>query len=168
MSIATVHYLSMNVRNGLVTPTGTVTNAVANSVAFSSLNPSEAVRINWGFAAGLTVTNKALTSNVATLTVGANGWAVGDVVTVTGVDATFNGTYTLTARSATTISYAKTAADVGSAASGGTVAGYTPATANGSGTVSVSVTYPTAGVKQIIVTDNVTGQTVASRTITVA
>lgn len=168
MSIPTVHYLSMNVRNGLITPTGTVTNAVANSVAFSSLNPNEVVRINWGFAVGATVTNKALTSNVATLTVGANGWAVGDIVTVAGVDATFNGTYTLTARTATTISYAKTAADVGSTASGGTVTGYTPATANGSGAVSKSVTYPTAGVKNIVVTDDVSGQTVASRTITVA
>jgi hypothetical protein len=67
------------------------------------------------------VTNKALTSNVATLTVGANDFIVGDSVVVTGVDATFNGTFTLTAVTATTISYAKTASDVASTAATGSV-----------------------------------------------
>jgi hypothetical protein len=44
------------------------------------------------------VTNKALTSNVATLTTSAaHGLAVGMEMVVTGVDATFNGTYTITA-----------------------------------------------------------------------
>jgi hypothetical protein len=69
-----------------------------------------------------TVTNKALTTNVATLTVGAHPYEVGDTVTVAGVDATFNGTYVLTAVAATTISYALVAANVTSAASGGTAA----------------------------------------------
>jgi hypothetical protein len=67
------------------------------------------------------VTNKALTSNVATLTVGAHDYIVGDSVVVAGVDATFNGTYTLTAVAATTISYAKTASDVASTSATGTV-----------------------------------------------
>ena len=63
------------------------------------------------------VTNKALTSNVATLTTAAaHGFAVGFEVVVTGVDATFNGTYTITAVTSTTFSYAKTAADVASTA----------------------------------------------------
>lgn len=63
-----------------------------------------------------TVGNKSLTSNVATLTTGSNPntFRVGDWVTVTNVDATFNGTYQITARTATTISYAKTAANVSS------------------------------------------------------
>jgi hypothetical protein len=75
-----------------------------------------------------TVTNKALTSNVATLTVGANDFRVGMPVTVTGVDATFNGTYTITARTSTTFSYAKTASNVSSTAASGTaVAGKTGA-----------------------------------------
>lgn len=72
-----------------------------------------------------TVTNKALTSNVATLTIGAHVFDVGDSVTVAGVDATFNGTKTLTAVTATTISYSQTAADVASTASSGTVTGAT-------------------------------------------
>jgi hypothetical protein len=58
------------------------------------------------------VTNKALTSNVATLTATAHGFAVGMTVEVSGVDATFNGTYIITAVTANTFSYAKTAADV--------------------------------------------------------
>ena len=75
-----------------------------------------------------TVTNKALTSNVATLTIGANDFRVGMPVTVTGVDATFNGTYTITARTSTTFSYAKTASNVTSVAASGTaVAGKTGA-----------------------------------------
>ena len=75
-----------------------------------------------------TVTNKALTSNVATLTVGANDFRVGMPVVVTGVDATFNGTYTITARTSTTFSYAKTASNVASVAASGTaVAGKTGA-----------------------------------------
>lgn len=70
-----------------------------------------------------TVTNKALTTNVATLTIGANEFEVGDSVTVAGVGAPFDGTYTLTARTDTTISYAKVNANVASAAATGTVTG---------------------------------------------
>ena len=63
------------------------------------------------------VTNKALTSNVATLTTSAaHGMAVGFEVVVSGVDATFDGTYTITAVTSDTFSYAKTAADVASTA----------------------------------------------------
>lgn len=69
-----------------------------------------------------TVSNKALTANVATLTTAAaHGFVVGEQVTVSGVDATFDGTYAITGvPSATTFTYAKTAADVVSVASGGT------------------------------------------------
>lgn len=65
-----------------------------------------------------TVTNKALTSNIATLTTGAaHGFEVGQSVTVSSVDATFNGTYTITAvPTPTTFRYAKTAGDVASTA----------------------------------------------------
>jgi cytoskeletal protein CcmA (bactofilin family) len=64
-----------------------------------------------------TVNNKALTSNIATLTTAAaHNFLVGDRITVAGVDATFNGTYALTAVTSTTFSYAKTASNVTSAA----------------------------------------------------
>lgn len=76
----------------------------------------------WGSSITATVTNKALTSNVATITTSsAHGLSVGNSVTVSGVDATFNGTYTLTAVTSTTLSYARTAANVTSTASSGTV-----------------------------------------------
>ena len=68
------------------------------------------------------ITNKALTSNVATLTTNIpHDFNVGNTVTVSGVDATFNGTYTITAVTSTTFSYAKTATNVTSVASGGSV-----------------------------------------------
>jgi hypothetical protein len=64
-----------------------------------------------------TVNNKALTSNVATLTTAAaHNFLVGDRITVAGVDATFNGTYALTAVTSTSFSYEKTNANVTSAA----------------------------------------------------
>ena len=70
-----------------------------------------------------TVSNKALTSNVATLTTSAaHGLAVGMEIDVTGIDATFNGTYTIsTVPTTTTLTYAKTASDVASTASTGTI-----------------------------------------------
>jgi len=64
------------------------------------------------------VSNKALTSNVATLTTSAaHGLAVDDEVWVEGVDATFNGKYTVTGvPTTTTFTYAKTASNVSSTA----------------------------------------------------
>jgi len=68
-----------------------------------------------------TVTNKALTSNVATLTIGTHYLTVGATVTVDNIDATFNGSYVLTAVTSTTISYACTASNVTSVAASGLV-----------------------------------------------
>jgi hypothetical protein len=64
----------------------------------------------------VSINNKALTSNVATLTTtSAHGLAVGMEITISGVDATFNGDYTITTvPTATTFTYAKTAANVAS------------------------------------------------------
>jgi hypothetical protein len=63
------------------------------------------------------VTNKALTSNIATLTTGtAHGLVVGDSVAVSGVDATFNGTHVIRTVTSTTFTYSRTAANVTSVA----------------------------------------------------
>ena len=64
----------------------------------------------------VSITNKALTSNVATLTTSAvHGLCTGMEIVITGVDATFNGTYTITAvPTTTTFTYAKTASNVAS------------------------------------------------------
>ena len=64
------------------------------------------------------VSQKSLTSNVATLTTSsAHGLFSGDSVTVSGVDGTFNGTYTITSTpSNVAFTYAKTASNVGNTA----------------------------------------------------
>lgn len=98
-----------------------------------------------------TVSNKALTSNVATITTTAtHGFKVGQSVVVAGVDATFNGTYTIVATpSGTTFTYAKTAANVTSTASGGSVtsdaAGYPAAGSYPMTITAVAGAGPTSG-----------------------
>ena len=64
------------------------------------------------------VSNKALTSNVATITTTNSHYlAVGETVEITGVDAVFNGSYTVVATpTATTFTYAKSNANVASTA----------------------------------------------------
>ena len=66
----------------------------------------------------VSINNKALTSNVATLTTtAAHGLCTGMEITITGVDATFNGSYTITGvPTTTTFTYAKTASNVTSTA----------------------------------------------------
>jgi hypothetical protein len=68
------------------------------------------------------VTDYERAGSVATLTIGANDYIVGDSVVVTGVIAALAGTFTLTAVTATTISYTTgTSATVGTTATTGSV-----------------------------------------------
>ena len=85
-------------------------------------------------AANKTITNKALTSNVATLTAAAHGFVVGERVSVWDVDSTFNGTWVITAKTTDTFSFACTAANVTSTSATGTCSLY--------GMMEVSVTWP--------------------------
>jgi hypothetical protein len=66
----------------------------------------------------VSISNKALTSDVATLTTPTpHGLTVGMTITITGVDATFNGTYRITTvPTTTTFTYAKVASNVTSTA----------------------------------------------------
>jgi hypothetical protein len=66
----------------------------------------------------VSINNKALTSNVATLTTtAAHGLSTGMQITISGVDATFNGEYRITGvPTTTTFTYAKVATDVASTA----------------------------------------------------
>ena len=87
--------------------------------------------VDFGGAIGtyLNVSNKALTSNVATLTTSVvHGFAVGDLVAIGGIDETFNGIVSVASvPTTTTFTYAKTATDVPSAAvSGGYAAPQVP------------------------------------------
>ncbi len=91
-----------------------------------------------------TVTNKALTSDVATLTTSAvHGYAVGDVVTVKGVGFPFDGTYTISVvASTTTFGYVRTKANVSSAAvaAGATAQSSSPAAFAAGELVTLAVT----------------------------
>jgi hypothetical protein len=70
----------------------------------------------------LSISNVALTSNVATITVGTHSVQVGDTITVANCSNTvFNGTYVVTGVAATTISYARTNSNVTSASATGDV-----------------------------------------------
>lgn len=64
------------------------------------------------------ITNKSLTSDVATLTTSvAHNISIGDSVIITGVDATFNGTYSVSGvPTSTTFNYSRTNTNVASAA----------------------------------------------------
>jgi hypothetical protein len=66
----------------------------------------------------VSINNKALTTNVATLTTtAAHGLSTGMMIDISGVDATFNGTYRITGvPTTTTFTYAKTATNVASTA----------------------------------------------------
>jgi hypothetical protein len=105
----------------LTSNVATVTTTTAHSFAVG-----QSVTIS-GAEEALVVTNKSLTSNVASLTlssVTANQLAVGDVVAITGVDTTFNATAaTLTGVNTVTkvITYAVTADDVSATATSGAV-----------------------------------------------
>jgi hypothetical protein len=104
----------------------TTTLAVADPLIFvGSNNRTDAVDLGLiaEYATSTTtitkaISNKALTSNVATLTTSTtHGFAVGDIVVVGSVDATFNGTYVVKAvPTTTTFTYDKTNANVTSAA----------------------------------------------------
>jgi hypothetical protein len=71
----------------------------------------------------ISVTNKALTNNVATLTTGTDhGFTDGDYVKVSGIDSVFNGIHLITdVPTTTTFNYEKVNANVSSASSGGTI-----------------------------------------------
>ena len=68
-----------------------------------------------------TINQRSLVANVATLQTSANHtYQVGDEVVVTGVNSTFNGTFTITAITLNTFSYAKTSINVTAESSTGT------------------------------------------------
>ena len=73
------------------------------------------------YTANKSITNVALTSNVATITSAAHGYVVGDIVTVNASNDTFDGNYIITAVTTDTFSYAKTTTDVTSASATGTI-----------------------------------------------
>ena len=122
------------VRIDLGNPIGTLLFPYANDLYISNGSGTPTVacdfigdtdRLAWVTAAGATntITNKALTDNVATLTTGSNhSYKVGDKVFVTGVGAPFDSSLaigsekTITAVTSNTFSFAQTNANISSAA----------------------------------------------------
>jgi len=100
--------------------TRTITAVSGNSISFLAVGSTLAPTISTGFvtAATSTVTNRALASNVATLTIPNHAFKVGQVVLVAIADAAFDGNFVITAITPTTISYSRTNANVASAVSG--------------------------------------------------
>lgn len=102
-----------------VVPTGGNGSAVSSGAAGSAGGDASFT------LAPLAVATKQISSNVAILTFTAakHGYSVGDSIIVAGVDATFNGTFTITAINAarTELRYAKTASNVGPSSTTGTV-----------------------------------------------
>ena len=101
-----------------------VYNAIASVEGIATQQIQMLVRADT--AQAYSVTNVALTSNVATLTVGAHSLTVGQTVIVNNVAGTgltvFNGTYVVTAVTATTFSYALISSNVSSTAVTGPIA----------------------------------------------
>ena len=97
--------------------------AASNLSAVAGGEDSRAVAVRAVPGTGnIAITNVALTSNVATVTIGAHTLQVGQVVEIKNCsNAVFNGTYTITAVAATTFSFARTNADVTSASATGVV-----------------------------------------------
>lgn len=121
----TIQYGDLLVMDG----SGSTFNDFQGDVVIETLRPiGDGSTSAWARTANaLTVTNKSLAANVASLRLGgtATGLVIGEQVSVAGVDATFDGVHTLTAVSLTgtetLIQYSKVAANVGSVASGGAV-----------------------------------------------
>ena len=84
------------------------------AVAYSANQSTQSTQTYDGTVLSATITNKALTSNIATLTTSsAHGFDNGSLVTIKGVDALFDGTYqVIAAPTTTTFNYVKIADNV--------------------------------------------------------
>ena len=95
-----------------------VQNAIKSVEGVANVTISKLVRDDADLT--YTVSNKALTSNVATLTTSAaHALTIGSTVLVSGVDTTFNGTFVVTGVTSTTFTYALVSPNVTSAAVSG-------------------------------------------------
>ena len=124
-------------------------------------------------AATATVTNKSLTSNIATLTVSeAHTFVVGETITVSGVDATFNGSYEVTATpTALTVRYAKNATNVPFTSATGTItntAGWKGFALGDGALINIAANKITAGSLNagVIVTSAIDAQQITTGTLT--
>jgi hypothetical protein len=98
-----------------------VMRTISSVEGVSYVQVQKLVRAQAGYDFTYTITNKAASGTTATLTVGTHSLTVGSTVKVTGVDATFNGTFIVTSVASTTFSYGLVSAVVSSTATSGSV-----------------------------------------------
>jgi hypothetical protein len=129
-----VPILSPQVNVASVTGLGIGTNGfisiaslLSESAKVAETDGADNYGIGAGATAALTITNAAIASGVATLTVGTNSVVVGDVIEVSGVGGAFavlNGTWLVSGQNATTVSFLIANANVTSASAVGLVLPY--------------------------------------------
>jgi hypothetical protein len=161
MSLTTVHYLSMNVRNGKVAPAGTVTATTNAAFNLTGLNPSTLYSVVWGDSGAqgavstADVNNKARSGTLVTLTTAAaHNFIVGQTVTITGVDAALNGTFVLVSgTTGSTIKYNTTASGAISSTAVSPVGKASIPLTDSTGAVTKTHTYATAGTYTIQIVD---------------
>jgi hypothetical protein len=115
-----------NIGNTAVSAIFEVAGPVTGPATIYNQTTDELLIITGSLGAGVskTTTFRSLTSNIATITTSAvHSLSAGDIVTVAGIDSTFNGEYeVLSVPTTTTFTYAKTATNVANTAtSSGTV-----------------------------------------------
>lgn len=110
------------------TPTATqsISAAPASVVTYTTtaahgFSPGDRVVVNNGIAATLDVTARSATATTTTFTVAAQKWAVGEKVTVSGLGARYDGTFTVTGGTATSINLSNPGAVDSSASATGTL-----------------------------------------------
>ena len=114
------------------------------------------------------ITSRSASTTTATLTIGSHNWVAGDRVTITGIDARFNGSFYVTAVTATTISYASPGTSLGATATTGATANNRTLidTYNGSKVVETTPTSTTFTFRDWDQNVNVASRTFASSTVT--
>lgn len=181
MGIASVHYLSMNVRDGIITAGGAFSEQVSQTITPSLLQPSTGYTIVWGDA----TSNTTFTSNSSgTTTAKAHTYerggtyvievkvtATNQVAARTTVDVAFNdGTIaadgTVTKDVEETFTLASLPANRSLVIAWGDTTTDT-VTTNGSGGATQTHTYTAAGARTVTVTDTVTNYVYATLQLTV-
>jgi hypothetical protein len=112
-----------NLNEGNEFDLGFMTEAKQPSASASVIFGTKSVSASVGqlTTASYNVSLREVSASVATLTTTANSFEVGNKIRVAGVNATFNGDFTVTARTNTSVSYARPVGNVSSEASSGTV-----------------------------------------------
>lgn len=116
------------------------------------------ISINLPGGEPLEVSNRSATASSCTLTVGTHSFVAGDSIRVSGVSSRYNGTYSVTSTTSTTVTYSDPGAAEGSVASSGTATNASVANHyNGSAVVETTPSATTFTVREWDLSVNATG-----------